>query len=184
MHSVSHRNLLLYWDIFLFSRALPHLKHNFVTQFPAYGFTRRVHPESASASRGLKAPAYPPPVPRAGSALRVSLRGRGPRAAALATTAGALRRPRALSSPAVVRSAGPSGLRPDPPGLRPSPDFAVRLSGRSCPPRVLPTGPTSFPALPRPPEYHAASLTPEGPSGAYSRPCPDATRHRSWVRGA
>ena len=93
--------------------------------FPGYGFKRLLHLESASASRGLKAPAYPPPLPRVGSSLRVSLRGRGPRAEALAATAGTMSRPRVLSSPAVVLSAESSVLRPDLPGLAPPPDFAV-----------------------------------------------------------
>ena len=92
---------------------------------PEYGFKRLLHPESASASRGLKAPAYPPLLRRVGSDLRVSLRGRGPRAETLATTAGTMSRPRGLSSPAVLLSAGSAVLRPDPPGLAPPPDFAV-----------------------------------------------------------
>ena len=104
---------------------------------PEYGFKRPLRPESASASRGLKAPAYPRPAPRVGSDLRVSLRGRGPRAEALATTAGTMSRPRVLSSPAVIVSAGSSVLPPDPPGLSPPPDFAVRaytggLALRGC----------------------------------------------------
>ena len=91
---------------------------------PEYGFNRLLRPKSASASRGLKAPAYPPPSPRVGFDLRVSLRGRGPRAKALAVTAGTMSRPRVLPSPAVIVSAGSSVLPADPPGLGPPPDFA------------------------------------------------------------
>ena len=109
--------------------------------FPEYGFKRLLHPKSASASRGLKAPAYTPRLPRVGSDLRVSLQSRGPRAEALATTVGTMSRPRVLSSPAVIvspcfgecvgihsyrhLSARSSVLQPDLPGLAPPPDFAV-----------------------------------------------------------
>ena len=91
--------------------------------FPGYGFKRLLHPESTSASRGSKAPAYPPPLPRVGSDLRVSLQGRSPRAEALATTASTMSRPPVLSSPRVMLSPRSSVLRPDLPGLAPLPDF-------------------------------------------------------------
>ena len=108
---------------------------------PEYGFKRLLRPKSASASRGLKAPAYPRPALRVGFDLRVSLRGRGPRADALATTTGTMSRPRVLSSPAVIVSAGSSVLPPDPPGLGPPPDFTVHaytggLAVRGCSRRV------------------------------------------------
>ena len=93
--------------------------------FPGYGFKRLFHPESASASRGLKAPAYPPPLPRGGSDLRVSLQGRGPRAEALATTARTMSHPPVLASPRGLLSPRSSVRRPDLPGLAPPPDFAV-----------------------------------------------------------
>jgi len=93
--------------------------------FPGCGFKRRLHPESASASRGSKAPAYPPPLPRVGSDLRVSLQGRRPRAEALATTASTMSRPPVLSSPRVMLSPRSSVRRPDQPGLAPLPDFTV-----------------------------------------------------------
>ncbi len=110
----------------------PHLEHNFVTQLPQYSFKQPLLPEPASASRGLKAPAFPPPSPQVGFDLRVSLQGRGPQAEALATTAGTMSRPRVLSSPAVIVSVGSSVLPPDPPALSPPPDFTnTRLYGRS-----------------------------------------------------
>ena len=57
-----------------------------------------------------------------------------------------------------------------------------RLYGRPCLSRVLQAGPKSFPALPRYPEYHAVSPTPEGSSGANSHRFPDATRLRPTAR--
>jgi len=93
--------------------------------FPRYGFKRRLHPESHSASRSLKAPASPPTPPRVGPDLRVSLQGRSPRSEALATTAGTTSRPQVLSSPRVMWSPRSSVRRPDLPGLAPRPDFAV-----------------------------------------------------------
>jgi len=138
--------------------------------FPGYGFKRRLHPESASASRGSKAPAYPPPLPRVGSDLRVSLQGRSPRAEALATTASTMNRPPVLSSPRVMWSPRSSVLRPDLPGLAPLPDltgyaYTASPASRGCSRRapspsllcqdILDTMPPpittrcTFPSLPR-----------------------------------
>ncbi len=117
---------------------------------PGYGFKRLLHPESTSARRGSKAPAYPPPAApswlrptglpsRSQSSSRSSCHDReyhesstGPFLAEGYVV------PQVLST--TTRSAR----------LGATPRFhGVRLYGQPCPSRALQTGPKSFPALPR-----------------------------------
>ncbi len=152
--------------------------------FPEYGFKRPLHPESASARPGLKGTRLCPPAPQVGSDLRVTLRGRGPRAATLATTAGTMSRPRVLSSPAVMLSAGSSVLPPDPRDSTPPPDFAGYaytggLAFRGCSRRA------SSPSLLCPDvlDTMPSPLRRKGPS-VHSHRFPKGTSLRPRVRGS
>ena len=91
-------------------RAIQHIsnflyKHKSVsTNLSCTHFKRPLRSESASSGPRLKGTRLYAQDPRVGSDLRVALRGRGPRAETLTTTAGTMGRPRVLSSPAVMLS--------------------------------------------------------------------------------
>ncbi len=94
----------------------------------------------------LKGTRLSAPSPRVGSDLRVSLRGRGPRAEALGATAGTMSHPQVLPSPTVLLSAGSSVLPPDPPDLAP-PRFRGSRLYAALPLAGAPGRPQAFPCF-------------------------------------